>query len=101
EEKNRRRRAEQLAETEERTRAVIDNAIDGIITIDERGTVTTINPAVVRLFGYLPDQVIGQNIRMLMPEPYRSGHDSYVSNYLKTGEAKIIGKGREVVGRRE
>ena len=86
---------------EERMRSVIDHVIDGIITINERGIVTTFNPAAERIFGYQGEEVIGQNVKMLMPEPYRGEHDSYISNYLRTGQAKIIGIGREVVGRRK
>ena len=86
---------------EERMRSVIDHVIDGIITINERGVVTTFNPAAERIFGYRSDEVIGQNVKMLMPEPYRGEHDGYISNYLRTGQAKIIGIGREVVGRRK
>jgi PAS domain S-box-containing protein len=86
---------------EERMRSVIDHVIDGIITINERGVVTTFNPAAERIFGYHGDEVIGQNVKMLMPEPYRGEHDGYISNYLRTGQAKIIGIGREVVGRRK
>ena len=92
---------EELREAEERTRSVVDHVIDGIITIDERGTITTFNRAAERIFGYTVREVIGQNVKMLMPNPYRAGHDGYIESYLRTGKAKIIGIGREVVGRRK
>jgi PAS domain S-box-containing protein len=81
--------------------ALVENAVDGIITIDDRGIVQMLNPAAERLFGYRADEVIGQNVSMLMPEPYRREHDGYVQRYLETGERKIIGIGREVAGRRK
>ncbi len=81
--------------------AIMDSAVDAIIVIDSHGTVQTVNPATQRLFGYAPEQVIGQNVKMLMPPPFREEHDSYISNYLESGTAKIIGIGREVVGRRQ
>jgi two-component system, LuxR family, sensor kinase FixL len=81
--------------------AIIDNAIDGIITIDSRGLVESINPAASALFGYEPEEVIGNNIAMLMPEPDRSKHDGYITNYQHTGVKKIIGIGREVMGRKK
>lgn len=79
-------------------KAIIENAIDGIITIDSRGIVESINPAASALFGYHPEEVIGNNISMLMPEPDRSQHDEYIARYQRTGEKKIIGIGREVRG---
>ncbi len=81
--------------------AIMDSTVDAIIVIDSHGTVQTVNPATQRLFGYAPEQVIGQNVKMLMPPPFREEHDSYISNYLESGTAKIIGIGREVVGRRQ
>jgi PAS domain S-box-containing protein len=81
--------------------AIFNTVVDGIITIDRGGIVETLNPAAARLFGYAPDEVIGRNVKMLMPEPYRGEHDRYLANYLRTGEAKIIGIGREVTGLRK
>ena len=84
-----------------RLKAIIDTAIDGIITIDSRGIVETVNPAAARIFGYQPEEIIGENIKILMPEPDKSRHDDYIANYLRTGDAKIIGKGREVLGKKK
>lgn len=96
-----RKRAEQeLRDAEARIRSVVDHVVDGIITIDEEGSVASFNPAAEKLFGYEATDVIGRNVRMLMPEPYHSEHDSYLQNYLATGIAKIIGIGREVIGRK-
>lgn len=81
--------------------AIIENAIDGIITIDKKGIVESINPSACRLFGYNPGEVIGNNISMLMSEPDHSNHDQYLHNYNITGERHIIGKGREVKGLRK
>jgi PAS domain S-box-containing protein len=88
-------------DNESRLRAIIETAIDGIITIDERGIIETVNPAAAKIFEYEPKEVIGQNIKVLMPEPDRSQHDSYIHNYQKTRVKKIIGIGREVLGRKK
>jgi two-component system sensor kinase FixL len=78
--------------------AIIQNAIDGIITIDERGKIETINPSACKLFEYTPEEVIGKNVSMLMPPPDKQQHDEYLNRYQRTGHAHIIGVGREVVG---
>jgi len=80
---------------------LISTAVDGIMVIDEIGRVRVYNRACEGLFGYTPDEVIGQNVKMLMPEPYRAEHDAYIERYKRTGEKRIIGVGREVVGRRK
>lgn len=87
---------------EAKLHAVVDHAVDGLITIDEQGRVESYNPACERIFGYAREEVVGQNIRMLMPEPYHGEHDGYLSRYAATGEARIIGtSGREVSGKRK
>lgn len=88
---------EELSKT---LQAVIDTAIDGIITIDGQGIVETINPAAASLFDYLPEEVIGNNVSMLMPKNHSRQHDSYIKRYRDTREAQIIGIGREVEGLR-
>jgi two-component system sensor kinase FixL len=82
-------------------KAIIDNAIDGIITIDEKGIIETINPAGCKLFEYDADEVIGKNVSMLMPAPDSSRHDNYLRHYQHTGRPHIIGVGREVMGLRK
>ena len=91
----------ELRESAARLRAVVDTAVDGVILIDSDGVILKFNPACERLFKYEADEVLGQNVRMLMPEPYRSGHDGYIRNFIATGDKKIIGIGREVLGRRK
>ena len=90
-----------LKENEERLSAVIDSAVDGIITINQRGIILTINTAVSRIFQYQPDEIIGKNIKILMPEPRHSEHDGYLKNYHDTGKRQIIGIGREVIGKKK
>jgi PAS domain S-box-containing protein len=91
----------QLEESRNRLSAIFETAVDGIIIIDKRGVIRTINPAVTRLFGYTQEELEGHNISTLMPEPHKSNHDQYIHNYQKTGQAKIIGIGREVLGKRK
>ncbi len=87
--------------SEGRLRKMVETAIDGMILIDARGEVKLFNPACEKLFGYGPDEVLGHNVSMLMPEPDRSAHDGYLMHHLTTGEERIIGVGREVMGRRK
>lgn len=82
-------------------RALIRTAVDGIMVIDEQGTVHVYNEACKRLFQYVEDEVLGHNVKMLMPEPYRENHDDYLAHYRQTGEARIVGIGREVRGQRK
>ncbi|WP_121809470.1 PAS domain-containing sensor histidine kinase [Mucilaginibacter kameinonensis] len=82
-------------------KAIIENAIDGIITIDERGNIETINPSACKLFQYEPSEVVGKNVSILMPQPYKQEHDHYIDRYQTTGRAHIIGIGREVTGLRK
>lgn len=84
-----------------RLSAVIDNIIDGIITIDDVGTIESFNQAARQIFGYNEAEVIGKNVKMLMPEPYNTQHDGYLKHYNETGEKKVIGIGSEVMGRRK
>ena len=90
-----------LAEEAARLRTVMDTVLDGLITIDSKGNILSFNAAAERIFGYEPSEVIGRNVRMLMPEPYRAEHDGYVRNYLETGDRKVIGIGREVSAQRK
>ena len=91
----------QLRDREAHYDAVISGAIDGIITIDESGSISTLNPAAEQIFGYAADEVTGRNIDCLMPEPYHGEHADYLGAYLATGRAKIIGTVREVTGLRK
>ncbi|KAI5915236.1 PAS domain S-box protein [Thauera sp. 2A1] len=89
-----------LAEQAQHTQTILDNMVDGLITIDAKGIVQSFNPAAERIFGYVADEVIGRNVKMLMPNPHREAHDGYLRNYQTTGVARIIGIGREVEGQR-
>ena len=84
-----------------RWQAIVDTAIEGIVTIGANGLIETVNGAAERLFGYTHTELLGRNVAMLMPEPYRSEHDDYLRRYLTTGERRIIGIGREVTGLRK
>ncbi|MAX38910.1 PAS domain S-box protein [Gimesia sp.] len=88
-------------ETAARLESMFNSAVDGMITIDAAGKMDSINPAARELFGYNLEELRGQNVRMLMPEPWHSAHDSYLKAYLATGDAKIIGSKREVRGLRK
>jgi two-component system sensor kinase FixL len=86
---------------EEQFKVMISTAVDGIITIGEQGIIERFNPAAERMFGYTEAEVVNKNVSMLMPSPYQEEHDGYLAHYMQTGEKKIIGTGREVVGLRK
>lgn len=86
---------------EARLRVIVDTAVDGIISIDEAGRITSFNTSAERLFGWTAQEVIGRNVKMLMPAPYADAHDGYLLNYRRTGEKHIIGRAREVTGLRK
>jgi len=90
-----------LEDSEAQIRAIVENVVDGIVTIDENGIIELFNPTAEKIFGYSAKEVIGKNINMLMPQPYQSEHDGYMQSYQETGEAKIIGLKREVWGLRK
>ena len=80
--------------------AIVDTATEGIVTIDQRGCIETVNGAAERLFGWSAEELVGKNVSMLMPSPYKDEHDGYLRRYLTTGERRIIGIGREVTALR-
>lgn len=90
-----------LRAREAQLRAILSTASDAIITIDQRGIMVSANPATERIFGYGPNELVGQNVSILMPTPYSHEHGQYLKRYLATGEAKIIGSGREAMGKRK
>jgi PAS domain S-box-containing protein len=99
---HRRQRAEQsLSESENRLRSILETAVEGIITINECGVIESANVATEKLFGYRAAEMVGQNVSLLMPAPFREEHDQYLANYQQTRKPKIIGGGREVTGRRK
>jgi two-component system, LuxR family, sensor kinase FixL len=95
------RARELLDDSEARLNAILDTAVDGIVTIDACGIIESVNAATERIFGYSKDELIGSNVTLLMPSPYREQHDAHIARYLNTGEAHIIGIGREVEGQRK
>lgn len=98
---DRKKDLQDLRDSEARLRSILESAVDGIVVIDARGRIETFNRAAERLFGYTAAEVMGRNVNVLMPSPHREEHDRYLAAYLTTGVAKIIGIGREVIGRRK
>lgn len=92
---------QEIATQTKRLSAVINNVVDAIITIDADGHIESFNRAAKTIFGYREDEVMGKNVKMLMPDPYQREHDGYLAHHNKTGEKKIIGIGREVIGKRK
>lgn len=95
------RRIEELRNSESKTKKILDTALNGMITIDSKGIVDYLNPAGEEIFQYSAHEVLGNNVKMLMPDPYHGQHDQYLKNYHQTGIKKIIGFNREVTGRRK
>jgi PAS domain S-box-containing protein len=96
----------EFEEQQTRIRAAMDNMVDGFITIDDRGIIESFNRAAERMFGYMAEEVLGRNVSgrnvsALMPGPDRSHHDDYIQDYLQTGDAKVIGTGREILAQRK
>lgn len=87
--------------SEIRLRAVLENAVDGIVTMDEDGRITSFNKAAEEIFGWAGTEAIGKQVSMLMPEPYRGQHAAYLDSYLHTGEKKLIGMGRDILAMRK
>lgn len=90
-----------VSSSEARERAIRDNMIEGLITIDENGIITSSNISARKMFNYLNEEMIGKNVSMLMPKPFKDKHDDYLKSYLNGNEPKVIGIGREVVGRKK
>jgi len=95
------RSTDRIKQEATRSSTVMNTVLDGVLTINSTGTIESINPAGLRLFGYEPGEVVGRNINMLMPAPYHDGHDGYLKNYLRTGERKVIGIRRPVSAKRK
>ncbi|VAW94178.1 hypothetical protein MNBD_GAMMA22-2172 [hydrothermal vent metagenome] len=94
-------RTHELMVSEIRQRSIVENIVDGLVTITKLGIIESFNPAAEKIFGYCQEEVLGENIKMLMPEPYRKEHDGYLSDYHKTGIKKIIGIGQELEAQRK
>src|SRR5918911_2184369 len=92
---------EALRAREAHLRSILETVPDAMIVIDEKAQIQSFSTAAERLFGYAPDEVMGENVNILMPSPYREQHDGYMARYLTTGERRIIGIGRVVVGQRK
>jgi PAS domain S-box-containing protein len=90
-----------LKSSEAHLRAIVESAVDAIVTIDQEGIILSFNTAAIQMFSYSEEETIGQNVKILMPEPYKREHDGYLSRYLKTAKSAIIGVGREVTGQRK
>ncbi|MBK9108436.1 MAG: PAS domain S-box protein [Saprospiraceae bacterium] len=82
-------------------RSIFETAIDGVIIINKLGVILLLNPSAAALFGFQEEELVGKNVNMLMPEPHSGQHHQYIKNHLETGEKKIIGIGREVLGLRK
>jgi PAS domain S-box-containing protein len=98
---DRKRMEDEVSQGRVRLRAILDTAIDAIISIDGRGAILSVNPATERMFGYTARELLGRNVNILMPEPNHAEHDGYLARYKHTGEKRIIGIGREVQARRK
>jgi two-component system, LuxR family, sensor kinase FixL len=92
---------ENITDVAARLQAIIETAVDGIIAISDRGIIESVNPATCKIFDYEVEELLGQNVSMLMPQPHKHNHDGYINNYTTSGERKIIGIGREVPGRKK
>lgn len=90
-----------LESNQARLNSILETAADGIITINNEGIIESINRVGEKMFGYTREEILGKNVRVLMPTPYYEEHNQYLQNYLKTGERKVIGIGREVMGKRK
>lgn len=98
---DRKRAEEALLHSEARMQAILNTATDAIITMDIQGVIQSVNPACERMFGYAAAEMVGHNVRVIMPSPYWEEHDGYLSRYLQTGERHIVGAGRELFARRK